>query len=118
MSSDAEAVEAFIESLNRCGSSARQIDGHVVYMVEPVEGRWAGHRVETGVEVAELARWPMVPPHWIHLPAAVTFSATNSRPSPIAGWIQHSRQIAGWGRDAEPAAGWVAHVRGVVGEAT
>lgn len=110
-------VEAFIRGLDRCGARPRLTDGHVIYEVEPVEGRFAGHVVESAVDVGELARWPLVPPHWVHLPAHVTFSNTNSRASALAGWVQHSRQIVGWGRDVEPAAGWIAHVRAVVGDA-
>jgi hypothetical protein len=117
MPGDDAAVEAFVDGLNCCGADARVLDGHVIYAIEPVEGTFAGIRVETAVDATELARWPLVPPHWIHLPANVTFSATNSRPSAITGWSQHSRQITGWGQDAEPAAGWLSHVRSVVGEA-
>ena len=36
----------------------------------------------------------------------------------MPGWLGHSRQIVGWGDDPDPIAGWVAHVRGVIGEAT
>ena len=110
-------VVGFTDALHRSGARPREVNGLVLYIVEPVDGRWAGERVETAVATDELPRWPVVPPHWLHFPADVTFPATNSRPSPIAGWIQHSRQIAGWGRDADPAAGWLAHVRSVLGEA-
>jgi hypothetical protein len=111
------AVEAFMGGLHRFAARPQLGDGHVIYVIEPVEGRWAGELVDTAVDVTELSRWPLVPPHWIHLPHAVVFAATNSRPSSLEGWMRHSRQIAGWGRDAEPVAGWLAHVRSVVGEA-
>ena len=110
-------IEAFFAGLHRCGALPRAAGRHVVYMVEPVEGRFAGERFETAVEIAELARWPLVPPHWIHVPAGIRFPSTNSRLSSIGGWLQHSRHILGWGRDADPASGWLAHVRSVVGEA-
>jgi len=103
--------------LHRFAAQPRLADGHVIYVIEPVEGRWAGEPLDTAVDITELSRWPLVPPHWIHLPRAVVFPSTNSRPSSLAGWTRHSRQIKGWGRDAEPAAGWLAHVRSVVGEA-
>ena len=32
-------------------------------------------------------------------------------------WLRHSRQIRGWGGDADPERAWVAHVRGVLGAA-
>lgn len=89
-----------------------------MYQVEVVEGRFAGQTVETAVTLDELARWPLVPPHWIYLRDAVKFAATNTQPCPMPGWVGHSRQIVGWGSDAEPITGWVAHVRGVIGEAT
>jgi hypothetical protein len=79
--------------------------------------RVAGQTVETAVVIDELARWPLVPPHWIYLHSNVTFASTNTQPCPMPGWLGHSRQIVGWGNDPDPVAGWVAHVRGVVGEA-
>lgn len=112
-----DGAAGFVKALRRCGADPREANSLIVYVIEPIEGCWAGEVVETAVAVDELVRWPLVPPHWIHLPAAVTFPATNSRPSSMTGWIQHSRQIAGWGRDAEPAAGWLAHVRSVLGDA-
>ena len=56
-------------------------------------------------------------PRTMHLPADVRLPDTNSRPSSIGGWLQHSRRIAAWGRDVDPASGWLAHVRSVVGDA-
>lgn len=115
--SEGSGAAAFAAALTRCGANPRELNGHIAYVVEPVEGALAGEIVETAVSIQELARWPLVPPHWVHLPASVRFAATNSQPSALPGWLQHSRQIAGWGRDADPAAGWLAHVRAVVGEA-
>jgi hypothetical protein len=117
MTSASWGLGAFVAGLHRCGARPHAIHRHVVYTIEPVEGRFAGAPFETAVEIGELMRWPLVPPHWIHLPAIVRLSGTNSRASSIGGWVQHSRHIAAWGRDAEPAAGWLAHVRSVVGDA-
>ncbi len=89
----------------------------VLYCSEPVDGFRAGLQVETAVSVEELARWPLVPPHWIHLPDAVHLLRTNSKPSSRAGWTMHSRQITEWGNEQNPAAGWAGHVRGVLSEA-
>jgi hypothetical protein len=112
-----EPVAAFVAGLRQLQTDPAVRGGLVVYGVEPVEGRHAGELVETAVEVDELAAWPVAPPHWIHLPAGVTLPATNSQPSTEAGWLRHSRQIRGWGGDADPERAWVAHVRGVLGAA-
>jgi hypothetical protein len=118
MSNDAmQGPEGFIEGLRNCGAKPHNEGGFIIYRIEPVEGRWAGQEVETAVALAEVARWPLVPPHWIHLPGVVVFRNTNSQPSGITGWTQHSRQIARWGQDQKPASGWLSHVRSVVGEA-
>ena len=88
-----------------------------VYQVDVLAGEYAGQAIETAVEIAEIANWPIAPPHWIHLPATVTFAQTNCQPSPLTGWLRHSRQIAGWGTDLNPAQAWLAHVRGVLSQA-
>jgi hypothetical protein len=102
------SVAAFVDGLRRLRADPEVRDGLVVYRVE---------LVETAVEVAELTGWPMVPPHWIHLPALVVLPATNSQPSTRSGWLRHSRQVWGWGGDADPVRAWVAHVRGVLAAA-
>jgi hypothetical protein len=112
-----ETVEDFMAGLGRLGASPERRGGLVAYVVEPVSGRLAGELVTTAVESAELAAWPIAPPHWLHLPATITFASTNSQPSPLPGWLRHSRQITGWGADRDPAQAWLAHVRGVVGQA-
>lgn len=101
-------MAAFVDGLRRLRADPEVRDGLVVYRVD---------LVETAVEVAELAGWPMVPPHWIHLPAEVVLPATNSQQSTRPGWLRHSRQLLGWGSDADPARAWVAHVRGVLATA-
>lgn len=110
--------DGFIAGLVAYGAAPRSVDPHIIYRVEVVEGRFAGELVETAVTVDEVARWPLVPPHWIYLPDGVTFAATNTQACPMPGWVGHSRQIVGWGNDSDPIAGWLAHVRGVIGEAT
>lgn len=112
-----EPVTTFVDGLRRLQTEPEVRDGLVFYRVEPVEGRQAGELVETAVEVAELDGWPVVPPHWIHIPAEIALPATNSQQSTRAGWLRHSRQIRGWGGDADRERAWVAHVRGVLGAA-
>lgn len=113
-----EGPDGFTAGLAAHEAAPTILAQNIVYSVEIVEGRFAGHAVQTAVAVAELTRWPLVPPHWIYLPDTVTFPSTNTQPSAMPGWIGHSRTIAGWGNDLDPIIGWVAHVRGVVGEAT
>lgn len=113
-----EGPDGFTAGLAAYGAAPTIIDRYITYQVEVVEGRFAGQSVETAVAVDELARWPLVPPHWIYLRSEVTFAATNVQPCAMPSWIGHSRQIVGWGSDPDPVAGWVAHVRGVIGEAT
>ena len=112
-----DPVEQFEANLRRLGANPERRGGLVVYEIEPVEGSLAGHVVPTAVEVAELAAWPVAPPHWVHFDAAVTFPATNSQPSELANWLRHSRQVSSWGADADPAQAWLAHVRRIIGDA-
>jgi hypothetical protein len=113
-----EGPDGFAAGLTAYEAAPTTIDRYIRYEVEVVEGRLAGHSVETAVAIDELMRWPLVPPHWIYLHNDVTFGATNTQPCPMPGWLGHSRQIVGWGNDADPIIGWLAHVRGVIGEAT
>ena len=106
----------FVCDMDKFGFAPRVEAGLVVYEIEPVDGAHAGNLVETAVALDELAMWPQAPPHWIHFPGSVGFARTNSKPSPKAGWLQHSRQIAGWG-DAGPRIAWAGHVRAVLSEA-
>lgn len=109
-------VEGFIAGLQRCGTKAVLDNGVVRFTVTAVMGAYAGEEIETGVGSDELGGWPAVPPHWVHLPAHVAFSKTNSQPSPIPGWTKHSRDIKGWGNAKEPAQAWIGHVRAVLAE--
>lgn len=113
-------VDEFVAGLRRCGTEARIRGKVVVFAVEVPVGPLAGTRIETAAEVAELAMWPVAPPHWVHLPETVTFARTNlDRTDCLPGWVRHSRQIVGWGlSDAtEPAQAWLGHVRAVLAEA-
>lgn len=111
-------VDGFVAGLGRCGVVAVVRGAVVTFAVEVPAGALAGSTIETGVEVAELAMWPVAPPHWVHLPESVNFIRTNTdRNECLPTWARHSRQIAGWGDAAEPAQAWLGHVRGVLAEA-
>lgn len=112
-----EGGDAFVSGLDGYGSQPVVEGRYVRYVVDVVEGRFAGETVDTAVAVEELRRWPLVPPHWLYMPDHVTFAKTNTQPCGLPGWTGHSRKIVGWGNDPDPIAGWLAHVRGVLGEA-
>lgn len=113
----AAGAEGFIAGLRECGLNP-VVEGEVVrFATKPIMGGLAEAMVDCGVTVEDLGSWPVVPPHWLHLPSEVRFPRTNSQGSPIAGWLRHSRPPAGWGNDASPAAAYLAHVRGILGEA-
>lgn len=112
------AVTGFIEGLARCGVRAEQTGPVVTFTVEACAGPLAGQQIPTAVGVDELAMWPGIPPHWVHLPAGITFPHTNICPqSTLPGWVRHSRQAIGWGDATEPAQAWLSHVRSVLASA-
>ena len=109
-------VEAFIQDMTELGFEVALEAELVIYQVVAIDGVYAGRPMETGVAIGELQPWPQVPPHWLHFPAGLRFSRTNSQPSPKSGWLMHSRQITGWG-DAPAGVAWASHVRAVLSEA-
>lgn len=109
-------VEVFIQDMNELGFEATLEAEVVIYHVVAIDGAYAAEPIETAVATSEVQSWPHVPPHWLHFPACVKFSRTNSRPSPKSGWLMHSRQITGWG-DAPARVAWASHVRAVLSEA-
>lgn len=111
----ATGVEGFIASLGECGVAAEREGVVVRFPVEAVGGARAGELVPAAVSVSELAPWPAVPPHWIHLPDGITIVPTNTdRNECLPGWQRHSRNLDGWGADAHPGQAFVAHVRSVL----
>lgn len=114
-----DGVSRFMADLVEGGHEPALQGAVIRYFVTPVEGRFAGSRVETGISVSEIQAWPVVPPHWIHLPEGVQFTATNTDTTDCPpGWRRHSRDTGVWAPDRRPILTWVAHVRGVLGQAT
>lgn len=111
-------LDGFLAGLRRCGLETVVEAGVVTFTIQPISGARAEAVIRTGVGVEELAAWPAVPPHWVHLPDEVGFANSNTQPSTKPGWTKHSRQINRWGNAADPAQAWIAHVRAVVQEAT
>jgi hypothetical protein len=112
-----EGLDGFLAGLRRCGCTPEIRNDVVVFTVVPVGGGRGGVPTETGVAVGEMGMWPAAPPHWVHLPEDVRFVRTNTQPSPIPGWLMHSREPRNWGNAEEPAQAWIAHVRGMLEEA-
>ena len=113
----APGVAGFLAALDEVGADPCTETGLVIYTVVPLAGALAHRPVRTGVAEGEVAPWPLAPPHWIHLPTEVRFTATNEGDSPRSGWSSHSRDAPAWGLAPRPVAAWLAHVRGVLAEA-
>jgi len=112
-------VAGFIFGMSQCGVVCEQTGTVVTFAVEACTGPLAGQPVQTGVGVEELAMWPAVPPHWVHLPATITLTPTNPNyDGTLPGWVRHSRQIVAWGDATEPAQAWLGHIRGVLTQAS
>ena len=109
-------VEGFVGDMAQLGFAPTVEAKLVIYEVTPIDGAHAGNVVQTGVSTDELTPWPQMPPHWVHLPASICFSSTNSQQSSKSGWLMHSREFSGWG-DAAPGISWAGHVRAVLSEA-
>jgi hypothetical protein len=116
--SPADGVERFLADLEEEGLRPARCGNAITYVVVPAAGRLAGTEVATGVSVSEVQSWPMVPPHWIHLPDEVTFAHTNTDTTDCApGWRRHSRDSGPWNLTRKPIHIWLAHIRGVLGQA-
>ncbi len=111
------SVERFVADLASIGVAAEAHQGLVIFEVAISGGQLDGTTTEAAVEVKELSGWPLVHPHWLHLPSSIQFSKTNSRPSSRAGWTRHSRAQATPSSAKRSGADWVAHVRGILTEA-
>jgi hypothetical protein len=108
-------TQQFINDMNSVGAAARADGPRILYDVVAVGGALNGQTVTTGVSVSEVQSWPMVPPHWIHLPDSVTFPETNMDDTDCQpGWKRHSRDFSYTDMSMPPALAWLRHVRGFV----
>ena len=113
------ATKQFMDDMTAVGASARLDGTRILYEVKAVSGALSGQLVTTGVSVTEVQSWPMVPPHWIHLPDSVMFEATNMDDTDCPpGWKRHSRDFAFTNMNMPPALSWLRHVRGFISIAT
>ncbi|PPF47576.1 MULTISPECIES: hypothetical protein [unclassified Rathayibacter] len=108
-------AQRFVDDMTAAGASA-QVDGpRVLYDVRAVAGPLAGQIITTGVSLSEVQSWPMVPPHWVHLPDFVTFAQTNEDVTDcLPGWKRHSRDYNHTDTSVAPALSWLRHVRGLL----
>ncbi|GGJ36237.1 hypothetical protein [Paenarthrobacter histidinolovorans] len=108
-------AQQFINDMTAVGASARADGPRILYDVVAVGGDLSGQTVTTGVSVSELQSWPMVPPHWIHLPESIAFAATNvDEVDCPPGWKRHSREYTHNDMSVPPALSWLRHVRGFI----
>ncbi|MHA7293543.1 hypothetical protein [Arthrobacter sp. HLT1-21] len=113
----ANGLDGLVEGLRTLGSNPIIEDGLLSFTVKATAGPWAGSLIESGIGLEETASWPLIPPHWVHLPDSVEFGHTNAQPSSKTGWIKHSRNIVGWGDAPNSAQCWLSHVRAVLVDA-
>jgi hypothetical protein len=116
MSDDlSDAARQFVSDMTQAGAVARVDGPRIFYDVTAVGGALNGQTVTTGVSVSEVQSWPMAPPHWIHLPAVVTFAETNADETDcLPGWKRHSRDFSLTDMSVPPARAWLRHVRGFI----
>jgi len=107
-------VDGLLAGLEICGAAPELRHGLVTFKVVPVSGDLAGRVVDSGISVQEAASWPLIPPHWVHLPSDVRLQHTNAQQSTHPGWLMHSRNIVGWGDALRPGQAWLAHLRAVL----
>lgn len=108
-------AQQFIDDMCAVGASAYADGPRILYDVVAVGGALNGQTVMTGVSVSEVQSWPMVPPHWIHLPDSVAFPETNMDDIDCpSGWKRHSRDFSYTDMSILPALAWLRHVRGFI----
>ena len=110
-----DPAQQFIDDMTALGIPARVDGARVLYEVVAVGGALVGETVTTGVSISEVQSWPMVPPHWIHLPGSVLFVETNMDETDCPpGWNRHSRDFGYTDMSMPPALAWLRHVRGFI----
>jgi hypothetical protein len=112
-------IDAFIGGVEAQQIPVDRRDALLIYRLVPLTGAAATLEVETGIEIGELAGWPAVPPHWVHVPNSLQLAGGGQQPSTLDGWSRYSRPHPGrLDASAAPAREWIAHVRALLGTAT
>ena len=108
----------FMDDMAAAGAPVRDDGARMLYEIVAVGGPLSGQAVTTGVSVSEVQNWPQVPPHWVHLPATLTFPQTNADSVDCPpGWLRHSREFGLTSTSVPPAVAWLRHVRGLLAAA-
>ena len=97
-----DPVSQFVAGLDALAAAPGRRGPLVIYQVDVLAGQHSGQAIQTALQEPYIVQ------------ERVTFAHTNAQPSPITGWLRHSRQLTGWGTDPNPAQAWLAHVRGVL----
>lgn len=109
------AAQRFMDDMAAVGAPVRAENNRLMYEVMAVGGFLAGQKVLTGVSLSEVQNWPMIPPHWVHLPDTIAFAATNMDETDCPPrWKRHSRDFGFTDMSMAPAMAWLRHVRGFV----
>lgn len=111
-------VDDFVDGLTRLGCVVDTRGGLLVVEVAPLAGSRLGQLVDVGVAAEELTSWPLVTPHWVHLPGDLDMPGSNRQPSDqLPGWSKYSRPLKTRADTCTaPARAWLAHVRTLLEE--
>lgn len=108
-----DGARRFMGDMAAAGAPVTHDVSRLLYDITPIAGALSGQLVLTGVSLSEVAGWPQIPPHWIHLPSTITFPQTNSDTTDCPpGWLRHSRDFGFTAMSTPPALAWIRHVRG------
>jgi hypothetical protein len=110
-----DGARRFMADMARAGVPVTPDDNRLLYDIAPITGALSGQAVRTGVSLSEVANWPQIPPHWVHLPGSITFPETNTDSVDCPeGWKRHSRDFGFTDMSMPPALAWIRHVRGLL----
>ena len=110
-----DGVDRFLEHLRQHGLKVRRRGELAVVELNIVEGPLRGDEVEVGTDPP--ADYPNVPPHWLHLPAALSLKHGTGQASELGtGYLKWSRPHPRWIGDDRSGRRWVAHTRSLLAE--
>lgn len=103
-------IEAFVEAMKAARRDVEVRDPIVIVLVDVPLGLHRGKEVLVGADPP--TDFPIVPPHWVHLPDSIELSGGGKQASELgAGWARWSRPNRRWVDGGSPASQWLAHIR-------